>query len=107
MLSRSPPNPEHGSRLLATYRCSEPSNRVQFRVRGIEGQYGDLNIMVVARLSPKTAQSVVMPIKPLSLHHRCAPLLQLRTLPLRPLLPPLLTSPRAAQHARGGRGAPA
>lgn len=56
--------------LLATYRCQEAMNRLEMTVRTVEGQYGDLQAMVLAKMEPKTAQSVRVSIKPLSLHHR-------------------------------------
>lgn len=59
-----------GNMLLATYRCQEAMNRLEMTVRTVEGQYGDLQAMVLAKMEPKTAQSVRVSIKPLSLHHR-------------------------------------
>jgi len=62
-----------GSQLLATYRCQEQedsTNRLQMSVRTVEGQHGELQALVIARIEPKTAQSVKVNIKPLSMHHR-------------------------------------
>lgn len=70
IVSVSPPNMENGNTLLATYRCQEEVNRLEMRVRTVEGQYGELKVIVVAKMVPKTAQLVTLDIKPLSLHHR-------------------------------------
>lgn len=39
-------------------------------VRTTEGEYGDLVATVVAKMVPKSAQTIRLKIKPLSLHHR-------------------------------------
>lgn len=65
LLSRS-----DGNVLLATYRCQDTTNRLEMNVRTVEGQYGDLQALVIARMEPKTAQMVKVTIKPLSMHHR-------------------------------------
>eukprot|EP00743_Colponemidia_sp_Colp-15_P004203 GILK01004535.1.p1 GENE.GILK01004535.1~~GILK01004535.1.p1 ORF type:complete len:722 (-),score=169.57 GILK01004535.1:175-2340(-) len=70
IVSRSPPDPENGSLLLATYRCQESVNRLELKIRTIEGQYGTLQAFVIPRLTPKTCQVLHFPIKPLSLHER-------------------------------------
>jgi hypothetical protein len=57
--------------LLATYRCQESVNRLEMCARTVEGQYGELQAIVVAKISPgKSAQSIRFNIKPLSLHSR-------------------------------------
>lgn len=60
----------NNTHFLATYRCLEPTHRLEFRVRTIEGQFGDLEATVLANTQPKSAQSVRFFVKPLSLHHR-------------------------------------
>lgn len=42
------------------------------QLRAVEGQYGTLTAAVIAAVHPRTARLVSLPIKPLSLHHRCA-----------------------------------
>merc|ERR1712232_597161 len=68
IVSRS--KPSDGSALLATYRCQDPTNRLEMKLRTVEGQYGKLQLIVVAKMQPSTAQTVELEIKPLSLHHR-------------------------------------
>ena len=61
------------SLLLATYRCQESVSRLEIAARTVEGQYGDVQMTVIANVSPgKTGQIVKFAIKPLSLHFRCA-----------------------------------
>jgi Bardet-Biedl syndrome 7 protein len=62
--------PADGNQLLATYRCQEPTNRLEMKLRTVEGQYGDLQVIVIPKMKPATAQTVTLNIKPLSLHHR-------------------------------------
>ena len=38
IVSRSPADPAKGNLVLATYRCQEISNRLEFKVRTVEGQ---------------------------------------------------------------------
>ena len=56
--------------LLATYRCQEAVNRLELRVRTVEGRYGSLQAYVWPRISPKTCRAASYAIKPLSLHTR-------------------------------------
>lgn len=71
IVSRTPPDRDAGNMLLATYRCQESMNRLEMSARTVEGQYGELQCLVIAKMSPgKTAQAARFPIKPLSLHHR-------------------------------------
>lgn len=59
------------SLLLATYRCQESVNRLEIAARTVEGQYGDVQVTVIANVTPgKTAQIVKFTIRPLSLHYR-------------------------------------
>ncbi|RHY95779.1 hypothetical protein DYB35_002935 [Aphanomyces astaci] len=67
ILCRSPTTNSH---VLATYRCQELTNRLEFRIRTLEGQYGDVELTVLAETVPKAAQCVKVVVKPLSLHHR-------------------------------------
>ncbi|EQC39334.1 hypothetical protein SDRG_03539 [Saprolegnia diclina VS20] len=70
ILCRSPPDVSTNSHVLATYRCQEFTNRLEFRVRTLEGQYGEIELTVLADTVPRCAQVVKQFIKPLSLHHR-------------------------------------
>ncbi|KAG9415223.1 Bardet-Biedl syndrome 7 protein [Aphanomyces cochlioides] len=70
ILCRSPPDPANNTHVLATYRCQELTNRLEFRIRTLEGQFGDIELTVLAETVPKSAHCVKVGIKPLSLHHR-------------------------------------
>ena len=61
---------QEDSKLLATYRCPDSTSRLEMRVRTVEGSAAKLQVFIIPRLNPKTAQVVVFPIKPLSLHTR-------------------------------------
>jgi len=62
--------PSAAGGVLATYRCQEPTNRLQVCLRTSEGRYGSLQAYVWPRISPKTCRAATYPIKPLSLHTR-------------------------------------
>lgn len=68
--SRSLPDPQNGVFALATYRLQESTNRVDIKMRAIEGQAGKVRAYVMPRQSPKTCQECVYEIKPLCLHRR-------------------------------------
>eukprot|EP00455_Lapot_gusevi_P042479 TRINITY_DN5044_c0_g1_i10.p1 TRINITY_DN5044_c0_g1~~TRINITY_DN5044_c0_g1_i10.p1 ORF type:complete len:516 (-),score=135.30 TRINITY_DN5044_c0_g1_i10:44-1498(-) len=70
IVSKSPADPRNGHELLATYRCQETTNRVDFKFRTLEGRLGELNAYVVPKLPPKTCQKATFQIKPLSLHEK-------------------------------------
>lgn len=70
IVSKSPPDPANNTHFLATYRCLEQTHRLEFSIRTIEGQYGDIEATVVTDAQLKAAQSVRFYVKPLSLHHR-------------------------------------
>jgi len=70
LVSVSPPDPEHGAQVLATYRCQDALKRVEIKARTIEGEHGTVQAAVVAQMNPKTGQLVRFDVKPLSLHHR-------------------------------------
>ncbi|TMW60295.1 hypothetical protein Poli38472_000337 [Pythium oligandrum] len=70
IVSKSPVDPQNNTHFLVTYRCLEPTNRLEFNIRTIEGQFGDVEATVVTDGIPKGAQSVRFYVKPLSLHHR-------------------------------------
>lgn len=55
---------------LATYRCLDPAHRLEFNIRTIEGQFGDIEATVIGEGQPKAAQSIKFYVKPLSMHHR-------------------------------------
>eukprot|EP01065_Artemidia_motanka_P052516 TRINITY_DN9507_c0_g1_i1.p1 TRINITY_DN9507_c0_g1~~TRINITY_DN9507_c0_g1_i1.p1 ORF type:complete len:765 (+),score=330.61 TRINITY_DN9507_c0_g1_i1:74-2296(+) len=58
------------TKLLACYRCTESTTRLEMKVRTVEGQYGTLRAFIIPFLSPKTCQLCTYDIKPLSLHQR-------------------------------------
>jgi len=68
--SRSPADPANGTHAAATYRVNEGNNRVELRMRAIEGRAGTVRSFVVPRQSPKTSTEKVHHIKPLCLHRR-------------------------------------
>lgn len=59
-----------GSKLLASYRNTESTNRMDIKIRSVEGQFGTLQAFIIPALSPKTAQLASYQIRPLSLHQR-------------------------------------
>jgi len=70
IISRSKPEPDSKSKLLAIYRSTETISRMEIKVRTVEGQHGTLQAFVIPKLSPKTAQLAAYDIRPLSLHQR-------------------------------------
>ncbi|KAL7693650.1 putative WD40/YVTN repeat-like-containing domain superfamily [Plasmopara halstedii] len=70
IVSKSPVDPANGTHFLATYRCLEPTHRLEFQVRTIEGQFGHVEATVIANTQPRSAQTIKFYVKPLSLHHR-------------------------------------
>ncbi|KAF1329850.1 hypothetical protein FI667_g5565, partial [Globisporangium splendens] len=70
IVSKSPPDPANNTHFLATYRCLEQTHRLEFSIRTIEGQYGDIEVTVITDVQPKATQCVKFYVKPLSLHHR-------------------------------------
>jgi Bardet-Biedl syndrome 7 protein len=58
------------SKVLATFRCQEPTRRMQIKVRTTEGQNGKLTAFVVPDVAPKTSMSIRHSVKTLSLHMR-------------------------------------
>ena len=71
IVSRTPlPGGQGSSGLLATYRCQDAVNRLELRVRTVEGRYGALQAYVWPRIAPKTCRAASYAIKPLSLHTR-------------------------------------
>ena len=69
IVSRTPP-PPGSSAVLVTYRCQEPTNRLQLAMRTTEGRYGALQAYVWPRISPKSCRAKTFQIQPLSLHSR-------------------------------------
>lgn len=55
---------------MATYRCQINTNRLEVKIRTIEGQYGVLQAYITPLLQPKCCQLRQYDIKPLSLHLR-------------------------------------
>jgi Bardet-Biedl syndrome 7 protein len=70
IVSKNKPERDSSTKLLATYRNTESVNRMEIKVRTVEGQYGTLQVFVLPKLSPKTAQLASYQIRPLSLHQR-------------------------------------
>ncbi|XP_065884196.1 Bardet-Biedl syndrome 7 protein homolog [Dysidea avara] len=69
IVSYSPPDPDQGCYLLATYRCQD-TTRLEVKIRSIEGQHGTLLAYVIPHMEPKTCRLRQYKIKPLSLHQR-------------------------------------
>lgn len=59
-----------GNYLLVAYRCQVNTNRLEIKIRTIEGQYGKLQAYVTPIVQPKCCQLRYFDIKPLSLHMR-------------------------------------
>jgi len=70
IVNRCKPNLEDGNVMLATYTCVDSSNRLDLKIRMIEGQQGTLTAYVAPASVPKVAQYTSFRIKPLSLHRR-------------------------------------
>lgn len=70
IVNRCKPSPEEGNVMVATYTCVENSNRLDLKIRMIEGKTGTLTAYVAPTTVPKVAQSCTFKIKPLSLHRR-------------------------------------
>lgn len=63
-------NPKDGMTVKSTIRCTQDSNRVEILIRTVEGQFGQVEVYIIPKLTPKTSQMISFPIKPLSLHER-------------------------------------
>lgn len=59
-----------GNHLLATYRCQIDKNRVDLKLRTVEGGHGTLQTFITPNLQPKVSQLQQFSIKALSLHMR-------------------------------------
>ncbi|XP_046623848.1 Bardet-Biedl syndrome 7 protein homolog isoform X1 [Neodiprion virginianus] len=59
-----------GNYVLATYRCQINTNRLDLRLRTIEGQPGCLQIYVTSQVQPKCCRRIQIPIHALSFHSR-------------------------------------
>ncbi|XP_012279975.1 Bardet-Biedl syndrome 7 protein homolog isoform X2 [Orussus abietinus] len=70
VISLSACNPSEGNFVLATYRCQVNTNRLELRLRTIEGQPGTLQVYVTSQMQPKCCRRVQIPIRALSLHAR-------------------------------------
>mmetsp|Transcript_38791 Transcript_38791/g.74315 ORF Transcript_38791/g.74315 Transcript_38791/m.74315 type:complete len:719 (+) Transcript_38791:332-2488(+) len=70
ILSTSPMDPENGNFCLATYRCQDSSNRIEIKMRVVEGHYGTVQAFIIPRLSPKTSQICSYHVRPLCLQRR-------------------------------------
>lgn len=69
VISYTSPDVENNNYLLATFRCHD-TNRLEVKVRSIEGQYGILQAYITPQMEPKSCQVRQYQIKPLSLHRR-------------------------------------
>ncbi|XP_011870374.1 PREDICTED: Bardet-Biedl syndrome 7 protein homolog isoform X2 [Vollenhovia emeryi] len=70
VVSLSACDPREGNFVLATYRCQINTNRLEMRLRSIEGQPGTLQIYVTSQVQPKRCRKISVPIYALSLHVR-------------------------------------
>ncbi|XP_018368941.1 PREDICTED: Bardet-Biedl syndrome 7 protein homolog [Trachymyrmex cornetzi] len=70
VVSLSACDPTESNFLLATYRCQINTNRLEMRLRSIEGQPGTLQIYVTSQVQPKRCRKITVPIHALSLHVR-------------------------------------
>ncbi|KAJ8676518.1 hypothetical protein QAD02_012305 [Eretmocerus hayati] len=70
VMSLSKCDPVEGNFVLATYRCQENTNRLELRLRSIEGQPGTLQVYVTSQIQPKCCRKILIPICALSLHTR-------------------------------------
>ncbi|KAF2879488.1 hypothetical protein ILUMI_26683 [Ignelater luminosus] len=70
VVSFSEPDPQNKNYLLATYRCQINTNRLELKIRTIEGQYGILQAYVTPIIQPKCCQVRQYEIRPLSMHYR-------------------------------------
>jgi Bardet-Biedl syndrome 7 protein len=69
VLSHTPPDIKNNNYLLATFHCNG-INRLEVKVRSIEGQYGTLSVYVSPQVEPHSARLKTYSIRPLSLHQR-------------------------------------
>ncbi|KAK0159968.1 hypothetical protein PV328_007422 [Microctonus aethiopoides] len=70
VLSLSTCDPHENNFILATYRCQMNTNRLETRIRTIEGQSGTLQIYVTTQIQPKCCRKIKIPIYALSMHVR-------------------------------------
>ncbi|KAJ8912894.1 hypothetical protein NQ315_011217 [Exocentrus adspersus] len=61
---------EEGNHVLATYRCQMNTNRLELKIRTIEGQKGLLQAYITPMVQPKCSRVTQYEIKALSLHYR-------------------------------------
>lgn len=61
---------QSGNHLLVTYRCQVDTNRVDLRLRTIEGHHGTLCAYITPAVPPKVSQLRRYTIRPLSMHIR-------------------------------------
>jgi Bardet-Biedl syndrome 7 protein len=69
--------------LLAVFKfnpndSSQSINRVEVKLRTVEGEFGQLTVCIMPKLTPRSAQFLTIPIKPLSLHEKVATLPETR-----------------------------
>eukprot|EP00047_Mylnosiga_fluctuans_P014175 m.36010 g.36010 ORF g.36010 m.36010 type:complete len:696 (-) comp5369_c0_seq1:161-2248(-) len=63
---------DSGNQLLATYTCQPGVNRLQVKIRTIEGHHGTLVAYITPAVRPLISHVRQYPIRALSLHHRAA-----------------------------------
>lgn len=73
VLSVTPPHLQPATdaaqaKYVAVFRCQSAERRISLTLRTNEGEYGDLNITIVAATTPKAAKVIKYELKPLSLH---------------------------------------
>ncbi|KAL3267317.1 hypothetical protein HHI36_011448 [Cryptolaemus montrouzieri] len=70
VVSYSECSPSSGNALLVTYRCQMNTNRLEIKIRTIEGQGGVLQAYITPLVQPKCSRVRRYKIKPLSHHFR-------------------------------------
>ncbi|XP_014209143.1 Bardet-Biedl syndrome 7 protein homolog [Copidosoma floridanum] len=70
VMSLSTCDPNEGNFVLATYRCQDNTNRLEIKLRSIEGQPGTLQVYITSQIQPKCCRRILVPICALSLHAR-------------------------------------
>jgi hypothetical protein len=75
LLAQTPCEQNSANELLATYtfpsgKGDKGGNRMEIKIRTVEGQHGTLSAYIIPKTSPKTCQKISFHIKPLSLHEK-------------------------------------
>lgn len=64
------------NKFMASFRCQGQEKRLSVMVRTTEGELGDISVTIVCAAAPKSAKSLKLAVKPLSLHARVHDLTQ-------------------------------